>query len=232
MARVIYNKHIDLNYYLIKIDQVDDVKPGQFYMLRAWDKYPTLSRPISIYDVEDDGIVFFYEVRGEGTKIIRNLKAGDDITADGPHGNHFCYENIDEISLVGGSVGAAPFYYLVKCLKRENPEVKIDFYIGERETQNLEKAFEDLEVNFIIKKGGLITEVLEFDKKLIYTCGPSAMMQAVESLGTQNGCKVYVSLENRMGCGVGACLSCSCKTKTGNKRACVEGPVFDGSELV
>lgn len=232
MAKVIYNEHVDLNYYLIKIDQVEDVKPGQFYMLRAWDKYPTLSRPISVYDVEEDGLVFLYEVRGTGTKIIKDLKPGDEIMADGPHGNSFNYKNIDEISLVGGSVGAAPFYYLIKCLKKENPLVKIDFYIGERENQNIEKAFNIDGINLIIQKGGFITDSLNFEKKLIYTCGPDAMMNAVKNIGEKHNCKVFLSLDNRMGCGVGACLSCTCKTKNGNMRACVEGPVFDGSVLI
>lgn len=232
MSRVIYNRQIDKTYFLIKTDTVVDTKPGQFFMLRAWDKYPTLSRPISIFNVEDDGLVFLYEVRGEGTKIISQLKEGDEIKVFGPYGNGFEYRGIDEISLVGGGVGNAPFYYLSKCIKIENPNAKIDFYLGERVEQNIESAFEDLDVNLIVKKGGFITECMEYDKKLIYTCGPSVMMEKVSLLGAENGCQVYVSLENRMGCGVGACLSCTCKTKTGNKRACKEGPVFKGADLI
>lgn len=232
MPRVIYNKHIDQNYYLIKVETKDVVEPGQFYMLRAWDKYPVLSRPISVFDVEDDGVLFLYEVRGTGTKIIKDLKAGDEIKIDGPHGNHFEYKGISELSIVGGSVGIAPFYYLIKKLQQENPDVEIDFYLGEREEQNLEKVFEDLKgINLIIKKGGFITDELKFEKKLIYTCGPQAMMNVVNKLAKENDCKAFLSLENRMGCGVGACLSCTCKTKEGNKRACVEGPIFEGSSL-
>lgn len=232
MTKVIFNKKIDGNYYLMKVDLVKETLPGQFYMLRAWDNYPTLSRPVSIFDSEEDGLTFLYEVRGEGTQILSKLKEGDELKVYGPYGNSFKYENINEISLVSGGVGSAPFYYLSKYLKKYNPDVKIDFYIGQRENQNLEQLFEDLGVNLKVKKGGFITDILEYDKKLIYTCGPDIMMKKVTELGLEKGCEVYVSLENRMGCGVGACLSCTCKTKDGNKRSCKEGPVFEGGALI
>ncbi|WBW49789.1 dihydroorotate dehydrogenase electron transfer subunit [Peptoniphilus equinus] len=231
MAKVLWNTHIDSNYYLIKVDQVDDVKPGQFYMLRAWDKYPILSRPISIYDADEEGLTFFYEVRGEGTQRIRDLEPGDELTCYGPYGNSFNAEGVDAVTLVGGSVGAAPFYYLAKVLRRNNPKCRIEFYLGERETQSLETAFSDLDVNLHVKKGGLITEDLTYDTKLLYTCGPDPMMRAVTLAALDAGCDVMISLDNRMGCGVGACLSCTCTTKSGNKRACVEGPVFEGGDV-
>lgn len=234
MAKVIDNIRIDETYFLLKTDLKMDVLPGQFFMLRAWEDYPTLSRPISIYDATET-LEFLYEVVGEGTEIISKLKPGDEIKVEGPYGNSFEAEGISEVSLVGGGVGTAPFNYLSKVLKEKNPDVKIDFYVGERENQEIEKAFESLKeigVNLIVKKGGLITEVLEYDKKLIYTCGPDIMMKNVTKLGLEKGCEVYVSLDKRMGCGVGACLSCSCKTTGGNKRSCKDGPVFKGADIV
>lgn len=231
MAKVIDNVKIDGNYYLLKTDLKKDVLPGQFFMLRAWDTYPTLSRPVSIFDASNT-LEFLYEVVGEGTEIFSKLKPGDDIKVLGPYGNSFNTDNISEISLVGGGVGTAPFYYLSKVLKEKNKDVKIDFYIGERENQEIEKAFLDLDVNLKIKKGGFITDILEYDKKLIYTCGPDIMMKNVTRLALENKCEVYVSLDKRMGCGVGACLSCTCKTKDGNKRSCKEGPVFKGDDIV
>ena len=231
MAKVIDNIRIDETYFLLKTDLKMDVLPGQFFMLRAWEDYPTLSRPISIFDATDT-LEFLYEVVGEGTKIISKLKPGDEIKVEGPYGNSFNTDNIDEVSLVGGGVGTAPFNYLSKVLKEKNPNVKIDFYIGERENQEIEKAFTDLDVNLIVKKGGFITEVLEYDKKLIYTCGPDIMMKNVTRLGLEKDCEVYVSLDKRMGCGLGACLSCTCKTTGGNKRSCKDGPVFKGADIV
>lgn len=233
MSKVIYNKMIDDDYFMLKTDtKVDKVYPGQFFMLRAWDLYPTLSRPISIYDVCEDGLVFLIESRGIGSKLLKNLKEGDEIKVFGPYGNHFEYENIREISLVAGGVGSAPFYYLSKCLKKSNPDVKIDLYIGLRENQKLEKCFEDLGVNLIVKKGGFITDYVDFDKKLIYTCGPDIMMYKLKDLAEKNACKIYLSLDKRMGCGLGACLSCTCKTVNGNSRTCKDGPIYKGSDIL
>ena len=231
MAKVIENIRIDNTYYLLKTDLKMDVLPGQFFMLRAWDTYPTLSRPISIFDASDK-LEFLYEVVGEGTEIFSNLKPGDDIKVEGPYGNSFNTENISEISLVGGGVGIAPFYYVSKVLKEKNKNIKIDLYLGERENQEIEKSLLDLDVNLKIKKGGMITDILEFDKKLIYTCGPDIMMKNVTKMAIENNCEVYVSLDKRMGCGVGACLSCTCKTTSGNKRSCKEGPIFKGEDII
>lgn len=231
MAKVIENIRIDNTYYLLKTDLKMDVLPGQFFMLRAWDTYPTLSRPISIFDASDK-LEFLYEVVGEGTEIFSNLKPGDDIKVEGPYGNSFNTENISEISLVGGGVGIAPFYYVSKVLKEKNKNIKIDLYLGERENQEIEKSLLDLDVNLKIKKGGFITDILEFDKKLIYTCGPDIMMKNVTKMAIENNCEVYVSLDKRMGCGVGACLSCTCKTTSGNKRSCKEGPIFKGEDII
>lgn len=231
MVKVLENIKIDDNYYLLRTDLKMDVLPGQFFMLRAWGNYPTLSRPISIYDASET-LEFLYEVIGEGTKILSQLKVGDELKVEGPYGNSFKTKNIKEISLVGGGVGTAPFHYLIKKLKEENENIDIDFYIGERENQEIEKAFLDLDVNLKIKKGGFITDILEFDKKLIYTCGPEIMMKNITRLAEENNCEVYVSLDKRMGCGVGACLSCTCKTKDGNKRTCKDGPIFKGGDII
>ena len=236
MAKIISNKLVDKNYFLMEVELKNkNIIPGQFFMLRGWDLYPTLSRPISVFDKTDNSVSFLYELRGEGTKILSKLSQGDNINLYGPYGNGFNFNNIREISLVGGGVGTAPFYYLSKAIIKANRGVRIDFYIGEREYQNLENIFSplnDLGVNLIIKKGGFITDILNFEKKLIYTCGPMIMMEKIIDMGIENDADVYVSLENRMGCGVGACLSCSTKTKSGNKRSCKEGPVFRGIDLL
>lgn len=231
MAKVIENIRIDNTYYLLKTDLKMDVLPGQFFMLRAWGTYPTLSRPISIFDASEN-LEFLYEVVGEGTEIFSKLKQGDNIKVEGPYGNSFNTEDISEISLVGGGVGIAPFYYVSKVLKEKNKNIKIDLYLGERENQEIEKSLLDLDVNLKIKKGGFITDILEFDKKLIYTCGPDIMMKNVTKMAIENNCEVYVSLDKRMGCGVGACLSCTCKTTSGNKRSCKEGPIFKGEDII
>lgn len=233
MAKVLDNQHITNQYYLLRTDACQPVIPGQFFMLRAWEDYPTLSRPISIYNVNEKsrGLDFLYEVRGVGTEYLNRLKPGDDICVFGPYGNTFPL-NVEELAMVGGGVGTAPFYYLSKEIKRRNPKARLTFYLGEREGMELERAFADLDVELRIKKGGLVTDILDVDRhENIYVCGPVAMMKAVTELAMQRGKDTYISMENRMGCGVGACLSCTCETKQGRARVCKEGPIFKGSDI-
>lgn len=231
MAKIIENIDVCKDYFILRTDLDVKVYPGQFFMLRAWESYPTLSRPISVYDVTD-GVDFLIEKRGEGTKILESLKEGDEIKLFGPFGNAF-YANVDEVALVGGGVGVAPFHYLIKEIQKLKPSSKITLYIGEREELELENAFKDINCDIKIKKGGFITDIIDFEKHdLIYTCGPEIMMKKVVELAKEHEVTTYVSLEKRMGCGLGACLSCSCETKRGRRRSCKEGPIFKGSDLI
>ena len=124
--KVIENRYVGEDMYYIKIAGDFDAKMGQFFMLRAWDNYPLLSRPISIYNIEEDGISFLYKVVGEGTKILSKLDKDDDINLQGPYGNG--YEKVKgRVALVGGGVGIAPLYMVAQ--KIEN----CDCYLGFRE---------------------------------------------------------------------------------------------------
>ena len=220
MAKIIENIDVCKDYFILRTDLDVKVYPGQFFMLRAWESYPTLSRPISVYDVTD-GVDFLIEKRGEGTKILESLKEGDEIKLFGPFGNAF-YANVDEVALVGGGVGVAPFHYLIKEIQKLKPSSKITLYIGEREELELENAFKDIDC-----------DIIDFESHdLIYTCGPEIMMKKVVELAKDHDVTTYVSLEKRMGCGLGACLSCSCETKRGRRRSCKEGPIFKGSDLI
>ncbi len=231
MAKIIENIDVCKDYFILRTDLDVKVYPGQFFMLRAWESYPTLSRPISVYDVTN-GVDLLIEKRGEGTKILEQLKEGDEIKLFGPFGNAF-YANVDKVALVGGGVGVAPFHYLIKEIQKLKPSSKITLYIGEREELELENAFKDINCDIKIKKGGFITDIIDFENyDLIYTCGPEIMMKKVVELAKDHDVTTYVSLEKRMGCGVGACLSCSCETKKGRRRSCKEGPIFKGSDLI
>lgn len=231
MAKIIENIDVCKDYFILRTDLDVKVYPGQFFMLRAWESYPTLSRPISVYDVTE-GVDFLIEKRGEGTRILENLKEGDEIKLFGPFGNAF-YANVDEVALVGGGVGVAPFHYLIKEIQKLKPSSKITLYIGEREELELENAFKDINCDIKIKKGGFITDIIDFESHdLIYTCGPEIMMKKIVELAKEHDVTTYVSLEKRMGCGLGACLSCSCETKRGRRRSCKEGPIFKGSDLI
>lgn len=233
IATVLENRKIDERYFLLRTDRKAEVKPGQFFMLRAWEDYPTLSRPISIYNF-GESLDFLIEKRGIGTNLLKSLKVGDSLKVYGPYGNSF-ETNVEEVSLVGGGVGCAPMYFTAKEIKRKNKDAKVNLYLGFDEVTKLDSMFYDLEkhgVNIFVKRGGFITDIIDFEKeKLIYACGPEKMLENVAELCKNSKTKCYLSLDTKMACGVGACLGCTCKTKSGNKRTCKEGPIFEGSEL-
>ncbi len=230
MSRVAENIQISDNFYLLKIDEFRETKPGQFYMLRSWEDYPILSRPISIFNLTNK-LEFLYQVVGKGTELLKNLKKGDNIKVYGPYGNGF-ETGVTNLAMIGGGVGLAPFYYLSKKILEKNPKADLTLYIGEKENQNLERLFIDIPIDMKVKKGGFVTDIIDFNKhELIYACGPDIMMKKVYELGKNFGLETYISLDLRMGCGLGACLSCSVDTKEGRKRSCKDGPVFKGSSI-
>ena len=232
MSKVISNIKLGDGFYLMDTDAKENVEVGQFYMVRGWGEYPLLSRPISVFDVNENGVRFLYKVVGKGTEILASLKEGDDITLQGPYGKSFPMPEGNKLTFVGGGVGIAPLYYAAKVFKEQNPDLQIKIYLGFTEEGKHEELFKDLDAEIIIKIGGFITDIVDYENdKLIYTCGPKIMMEKVYRNANAVGGEVYVSMEERMGCGVGACLSCTCKTSEGNKRVCKDGPVFKAEEV-
>ncbi|MBC2576337.1 dihydroorotate dehydrogenase electron transfer subunit [Peptostreptococcus canis] len=225
--KVIENTYVGEGMYYIKVAGNFSAKMGQFYMLRAWDKYPLLSRPISIYDIDDEGISFLYKVVGEGTTIISKLKSGDNIKLEGPYGNG--YQKVDgKIALVGGGIGIAPLYMVAKELD------DCDIYLGFREEPIMLKDYEKVCSNLYTTTGNtFITDIIDVDKyDYILTCGPTPMMKKLMKMVEGKKTRIQVSLENHMACGVGACLVCTCKTHSGNKKTCKDGPVFWGEDVI
>ncbi|MBE6065861.1 dihydroorotate dehydrogenase electron transfer subunit [Clostridium cochlearium] len=233
---IIDNKKIYENIYKLSISGDFKGKPGQFYMVRSWRKEPLLSRPISIYSIDNNTLEFLYAVVGEGTKLLSELKKGDSINLLGPLGNGFPIENIKgKIAVVSGGIGIAPLYEVVKNLQ----ECEIDLYAGFREKSYSTEAFKEYVENIYIAtesgeegEKGYITDILEVNKyDMVLCCGPEVMMKKVVKMCKEKKVPIYISMEKHMACGVGACLGCTCKTKDGNKRTCKEGPVFLGDEL-
>ena len=228
------NKKIASNIYEIKLSSYFQGKPGQFYMIRGWEALdPFLPRPISISNIEEGIITFLYEVKGKGTHIISKLKPGDSLELLGPLGNGFDLEVEGKIALISGGIGIAPLVYLAKTFKKN-----VDFYCGFRDEPYYIDEIKKYANNLYISTEdgssghkGYITEVFEPEKyQLVATCGPLPMMEEV--LNKCGGkARVYMSMENRMACGIGACLGCTIKTKSGIKRVCKEGPVFLGEEV-
>ena len=230
MGNIIYNKKLTEEYYLLKIKQNNNAQMGQFYMLRAWDNEPLLSRPLSIFDREEDTITFLYKKVGKGTKLLSKLNEGDYIVCQGPYGSGFP-TNTGKFALVGGGVGIAPLYLAAKELSK-NKNNQIDIYFSLRGTEILRDELSSVSNNLILKTNERVTGLVDPDDyDYIYTCGPDSLMKDLYLKSKDKKAKIYVSLERRMGCGVGMCFVCTCKTRSGNKLTCKDGPVFLGSEV-
>jgi len=234
---VIENLEIANNIYKISVQGSFSAVPGQFYLLRAWDKEPVLSRPISVHEVCQDKISFIYQVVGKGTEILKKVKVGEYIQITGALGNGFpVFEAKEKIALVAGGIGVAPMLELSKKLTH----CSVDLFGGFRDQSYLLESMAPYVDNIMISTEngseghkGYITEIFDpskYDK--VYCCGPEVMMNKVVKQCLEKNITVWVSTEKHMACGVGACLVCTCSTKNGNKRSCKDGPVFLGEDLV
>ena len=233
MAKILSNKNLSGDYFLIVIERKDCPKPGQFYMLRAWGDYPVLSRPLSVFDADGGAVSFLYQVVGKGTQILSAHRPGDEVQLLGPLGNTIP-DMPGKIALVGGSVGVAPLYLAAKELKKRSADCTVSVFMGFNGEVILESEFRQVSDDVTVKAGGFITDNInpaKFD--YIYACGPVPMMGALYEKCKNSGVedRLYISMENRMACGIGSCLVCSCKTASGNRRVCKDGPVFPGKEV-
>ncbi|KNZ42127.1 dihydroorotate dehydrogenase electron transfer subunit [Acetobacterium bakii] len=230
MAIIQSNECISPDIYKMSVTFSGTVLPGQFFMLRAWDKDPLLSRPISVHDYVPGKVTFLYQVVGKGTKILAKLKTGDNVEIQGPYGNGFP-EITGDLCVVGGGIGVAPLYYLVKHYKEKKPNGNCRVYLGFRENAYCVEAYEAIADEVILDIGGIITNQLRVQPdEVVMTCGPEIMMASVaKTVPLEN--VVYVSMEAHMACGIGACLGCTCETKSGNKKVCKDGPVFLREEV-
>jgi dihydroorotate dehydrogenase electron transfer subunit len=214
-------------------------KPGQFFMLRMPENSPVLlARPISVHDWENGILSLLYQVVGRGTGAFSRLRPGDKIGLWGPLGNGFNFPDPGKIALVGGGIGIAPLYYLAK-----NIPAKATAFLGYRSEpfalENFGGFCESVKISSESGFGGhfkgFVTELLEREIgafKAIYCCGPTPMMKAAAELCGKYGVPAFVSLENKMACGIGACLTCTCANSSGrHARTCLEGPVFRAEEV-
>lgn len=233
---IIYsNTEISPNIYEMILEGDFQGSPGQFYMVKGWNGLdPFLPRPLSISDLESRKLKLLYEVKGRGTYIIAKLKKGDKLSLLGPLGNTFELKEEGKIALITGSIGIAPMLYLAKNLSGE-----VDIYSGFRNNAYflnqirpyINDAFIATEDGSTGHKG-LVTELFDPEKyDLVYTCGSTEMMSEVLKI-CKDKVPVYVSMESRMACGIGACLGCTVETIRGMERVCKEGPIFRGEELV
>lgn len=232
---ILSNIEISPNIYELILEGDFKGRPGQFYMIRGWNGLdPFLPRPISIANLSKDRITFLYEIRGRGTHIISSLKRGDRLSILGPLGNGFPLDDSKKVALVSGGIGMAPMVYLAERLKS-----KVDLYAGFRDKVYYAETFLENVENIYIStedgsKGhkGYVIDIFEAEKyDLVYSCGPIPMMKALVDK-CQGKLPIYLSMESRMACGVGACLACTVETVNGMERVCKEGPVFLAKEVI
>lgn len=220
---------------------VKNTIPGQFLHILCSDKV-FLRRPISICDAEGEELRFIFEVKGEGTKELAEKNVGDMIDIMGPLGNGFIEGEFKKPAVIGGGIGVFPLFKLTKEL--ENATVFLGFRSKDRVV--MEDEFKAYAETFIATDDGsygyngyAVTLLKEHIEKngcdVIYSCGPAPMLSAVKRIAAEYNIPCRVSLEQRMGCGIGACLVCSCETifegTDKYKRVCKDGPVFWASEV-
>ena len=223
-------------------------KAGQFLEIKVSDIGETfLRRPISIYNIEkEEGIIeFIFQIKGKGTEILSEKNVGDKIDIMGPLGfGAFKIEEYKNVAIIGGGIGTYPLYELAKELK-----AKTTMYMGFRNKDlvTLEKEFEEVSDRLVLttddgsyKEKGYAINILKEDCKnerpdIIYACGPLPMLKAVREFAIEENIPCQISLEERMGCGVGACLGCAVKVISGQEprygHVCKEGPVFNAKDV-
>lgn len=210
-------------------------KPGQFVNLRLEGFY--LRRPISVCDREKETLTLLYKVVGKGTEKMRQMVAGEKLRVLTGLGNGYDTAlSGDAPLLVGGGVGVPPLYLLAKELLAEGKKPTVILGFNTKDEIFYEKEFLELgtQVRVTTVDGsygtrGFVTDAFPKSYTHVYTCGPEPMLRAVYRTAKTGG---QFSFEERMGCGFGACMGCSCKTVTGYKRICKDGPVLKKEEIL
>lgn len=251
-AVVISQEKLSSDVYSLMIKTQDiakDSKPGQFVALYCKDGSRLLPRPISICEIDkqDDAIRLVYRVLGEGTKEFSTLNVADTIKVMGPLGNGYTMEEKDAL-LVAGGIGIPPILELAKQLKQTyEDKININIVVGYRdelflneELEKYGKVYIAMDNGMVGTKGTVMDAIKENNVKgeIIYSCGPMPMLKAIKEYAASNNIKAQISLEERMACGVGACLGCVVDTKekdhhsnVNNARICMDGPVFLAEEV-
>ncbi len=216
-------------------DVSDVTAPGQFVNIKLDGLY--LRRPISVCDVTGDTLTIIYKVVGKGTQQLSEMQEGTlDVLTGLGNGYDLTVAGENPV-LLGGGVGVPPMYLLAKKLLSEGKKVRVILGFNTATEVFYEKEFAALGADVTVTTvdgsygtKGFVTDVLNAENySYFYTCGPEPMLKAVYKASTTSG---QMSFEKRMGCGFGACMGCSCKTITGYKRICKEGPVMRKEEIL
>ena len=247
---IIDNIQISDDKYLIRVKSKESYKyskAGQFFMLKS---STFLRRPISLHYIDNDVLEFYYQVKGEGTQYLSKLKKDDTINIQGPLGNGFdtSIQN-KKVLIVAGGMGIAPIKLLIEKLIANNSITLIMGGANESAIKIMQRFNTDnIELYITTDDGSVGDKCNTVDKTkeilkeksfdIIYTCGPTIMMKGLIKVARENNIQCYASLEERMACGVNACLGCNIEIKDENsengyilKKVCHDGPVFDSKLL-
>ncbi|MCK5214039.1 MAG: dihydroorotate dehydrogenase electron transfer subunit [Candidatus Omnitrophica bacterium] len=246
---IVSNERLTPRFWHLCVDAesiADSVQPGQFIHIKVREGMePFFRRPFSVYRALNH-IEVLYEVVGKGTEILSQKKKGDALDVLGPLGTPFTIpdENIENVVMVGGGIGVAPFMMLSDLLKAK--EYKMLLLYGGRSKDHVydmkELAKNGCDIHIATNDGshgvkGFVSELFseippDSNKTRIYTCGPKPMMAAVQDFARTHNLKGEASCEEVLACGLGACLGCVTKTEQGYKTVCYDGPVFDLKDIV
>ena len=230
------NEQIAKNVYRMQLGgDTTGVLPGQFVNIRVQGQF--LRRPISVCNIADGILTIIYKVVGVGTEAMSHLPAGTQLDVLTVLGNGYDLSKAgDEPLLVGGGVGVPPMYMLARQLREAGKRVRVILGFNTKDEVFYEEEFRALgcDVTVTTVDGshgvkGFVTNALDGKQSYYYTCGPLPMIKALLQAAGTNG---EVSMEERMGCGFGACMGCTIQTTQGPKRVCKEGPVFPAEVLI
>lgn len=242
-AIVISNENLKNNIFeiILGIQNMPQIKCGQFVMVDCGSSDGiTLKRPISIHNFDENTITLIYRAQGKGTIALSKVTPKKEIDIIMPLGNGFDVSGYKKIAIVGGGLGIFPLFSIIK----QYPEIEYHAYLGCRDKCDFvceNKFISSCQTTIIatddgsLGNKGFVTDFLKNDLNngfdAIFACGPTPMLKALKKVTMDTEIPVFVSMEQRMGCGFGACLVCTCKTDNGNKRVCADGPIFDLREV-
>lgn len=237
LFKIVSNRRLtsSVNEMVLLGDTQDITKAGQFINIKVEGLF--LRRPISVCDLNGNRITIVYKVVGEGTQRLSEMTDGElDVLTGLGNGYDTSLSGQNPV-LIGGGVGVPPMYLLAKRLLAEGKKPTIILGFNTKEEIFYEQEFKVLGLDVFVTtvdgsygtKGFVTDKLKELDYTYFYTCGPEPMLKAIYNVAKTSG---QLSFEQRMGCGFGACMGCSCKTITGNKRICKEGPVLVKEDII
>lgn len=249
-AEIAENRRIDDNHNLLFLKTPPSMKeplPGQFFMLQSGnDSSPLLKRPFSLFRRTEGGVQILYRVQGKGTDLLRKMREGSAVEVLGPLGNGYpVLADKKSVLIIAGGIGIASVFSLAEkfCGNKSlfyGAKIEGDLLL----TGELRKVCPEMVLctddGSCGVRGSVVDVMDDYIRKhlsrlsecVIYACGPAPMLREIALRSAAWEMKTYISMEAHMACGLGACLGCVVKTRGGYKRVCMEGPVFEASEII